>query len=519
MTIHAFRKSESSKTHNQLVIQEALDKGAEFEENNVPNDAIAVYQQLLGKFPKCEEAITRISLIFIRHCELENAIKSLRYHLTIADKKEVVHFNLAVAYASAKKPDKAYEHYKKAIETEPSYIEPYFPLVKTAKVLAKMDDVKELVFEGLKHVPDKFTQYWMKGKFAIEQKDFDYAKTLFSAAQEAGSIKDQRAYFCTDFANLENKLGHYNRAYDLHKKAQNLYSKRDDAQNISTSFYDDIVKKSRAWFTGQNIKNWEKKTFKGLNSPIFVVGFPRSGTTLVEQMLYAHPNLAVTEESPMFIRGIKHMTSIVGRQIPFPNGYKSLSKAEIKTWQTSYFKNIKTEIAETEQHLRIVDKNPMTIRQLGSVNRFFPQSPVLVMIRDPRDVCLSCFFQSFKPNVTTINFYDLASTFRLYAETMSLYLEFRESLSLNILEVKYEEMCQDIEGYARKIASHINEPFNDNMINYHDAQFKRVVRTPSFEGVAQPIYSKAIGNWRNYEKYIKPLEPIIEPYLKAFGYK
>jgi hypothetical protein len=57
------------------------------------------------------------------------------------------------------------------------------------------------------------------------------------------------------------------------------------------------------------------------------------------------------------------------------------------------------------------------------------------------------------------------------------------------------------------------------MINYHDAQFKRVVRTPSFEGVAQPIYSKAIGNWRNYEKYIKPLEPIIEPYLKAFGYK
>jgi len=140
-----------------------------------------------------------------------------------------------------------------------------------------------------------------------------------------------------------------------------------------------------------------------------------------------------------------------------------------------------------------------------------------MMIRDPRDVVLSCFFQNFSPNSSNAHFYSLEDSAKYYADAMGLYLQFRDNLDLNIMQVKYEDLCDDLEPNLRKIINHIGEDWDDNLLEFYN-QEHRYIQTPSFEAVKEPVSKKAIGKWKNYEKYFEPILPILEPFIKEWGY-
>jgi hypothetical protein len=268
-----------------------------------------------------------------------------------------------------------------------------------------------------------------------------------------------------------------------------------------------------------NYQNWSSAVVDHLQDPIFVVGFPRSGTTLLEQILFAHPNLIATDELDSLRDTSRTLSQIVGREIAYTQGWKDLSESDIAKCREHYFASMSNLIPNYDANQRIVDKNPMSIVHLHAALRFFPKSPIVVMIRDPRDVCLSCFFQSFEHNVTTKNFYNLKSTFKYYARVMKCYRELKQTLPLNILEIKYEDMCADFESHAHKLISHVGETWDEKVLNFHSKENARFISTPSFSEVFKPVNKGAVGKWKDYEKQLASYLPIIEPYLEAFGYK
>jgi hypothetical protein len=239
----------------------------------------------------------------------------------------------------------------------------------------------------------------------------------------------------------------------------------------------------------------------------------------MEQIMLAHPNLTVTDELQVMPAKTHFMDKVIGRHVPFPNGLKNLSLDEIQAWRNEYYAAMARQMPDTDQSLRLVDKNPTSFYYFGVIQRFFPESPAVMMIRDPRDVCLSCLFQTFAPNTDTVHFYSLEDTVKFYAEIMSLYIEFRDTLPLNLLQVKYEDLCDDFETHARAIFNHIGEDWHDDILRYHELEKRQFIQTPSFEAVRKPINKGAIAKWKNYEEYFKPVMSTLQPFLDEFGYK
>ena len=143
----------------------------------------------------------------------------------------------------------------------------------------------------------------------------------------------------------------------------------------------------------------------------------------------------------------------------------------------------------------------------------------MMMIRDPRDVCLSCFVQTFGYNMSNQHYFSLESAVEIYANTMELYFEYRDKLPLDILEIKYEDLVSDIDHYCHKIVDFIGEEWDENILHYYEKHNRNTYNTPSFEAVTRPVYTSSIGKWKNYAKQFEPYRKQLEPYVKAFGYE
>ncbi|MGQ8365387.1 tetratricopeptide repeat-containing sulfotransferase family protein [Glaciecola sp. 1036] len=502
----------------QNPVAEALALGQSLEQKNKPNEAIQVYQNLLGRVPNNEEAIIRITQIFLRHKEYANAVKSLNYYLKITKNKELAHYNLGIAYQKLRKNEEAINAFIAAIKANAGYPLSYAPLYSLLERFGRLSEMRELIAKVHKKHEKVGEIAWMQAKLLVAEKAFVEAADIFAKAEKLGICKEMKSIFFSDYAHLLAKCGRYDDAMEVHKKAQKLLSLTPDAKAVDETFSENVIKFSYQGFAEEEVKQWQTTAVSDKNDPIFVIGFPRSGTTLMEQILSAHPNLIVTDELQVLRKRVANLNQLLGRTINYPKGLNTLSKKELNTIREAYFKGMSEELPEYDKHLRIVDKVPMSIKFLGFIKRLFPESPILMMIRDPRDVCLSCFFQHFASNESTVNFFSLKQTFEYYAKTMELYLFFKERLGANIMEVKYETMCEDFEPYARRIMEHVGENWQDSLLDFYKPQHSRFIATPSFDAVSQPVNKKAVGNWQNYTKHIEPLEPIIAPYLDKFGY-
>ncbi len=166
----------------------------------------------------------------------------------------------------------------------------------------------------------------------------------------------------------------------------------------------------------------------------------------------------------------------------------------------------------------VVDKDPLNIVEIALINVIFPEARVIVALRDPRDVCLSCFMQSFRLNAATINFRSIERTAEFYAEVMQLWLDLRHKLSLPFVEVRYEDLVDDTEGQTRRLIDLLGLPWHDDVRRFSEKSQGRFVSTPSDAAVREPVHRRAVERWRKYEKSLAPVAPTLQPFVDAFGY-
>ena len=166
----------------------------------------------------------------------------------------------------------------------------------------------------------------------------------------------------------------------------------------------------------------------------------------------------------------------------------------------------------------LLDKLPLNLVETGLINVLFPDAKIIVALRDPRDVCLSCFMQGFDLNIGMVNFLWWERTVELYANVMDLWLHVREMLTLPFIEVRYEDTVRDLEGQARRMLDFLGLEWDDRVIRFYEAARKKAILTPSFAAVTKPVHTGAIGRWRNYAGPVERVAGTLQPYIKAFGY-
>lgn len=275
-------------------------------------------------------------------------------------------------------------------------------------------------------------------------------------------------------------------------------------------YHPDGVDRMRAFAEQQNFSTWRTPEELAGPAPIFLVGFPRSGTTLLEQVLSAHPALVCIEER-------EHLALAARDVASDPLRLAQLNDDEISSIRAAYWERVG---AETELGDRIVvDKLPLNIIFLPLIRCVFPEAKVLFALRDPRDVVLSCFQQRFGMNAAMVQFLELNSAARYYDKVMGLGLVCRERLGLSVHEVRYENVVADLEQVARDVTQFLGLRFDSSMLAFREAALKRNINTPSARQVVQPIYKRSVARWKRYEEQLAPVLPLLNQWAQRLGYE
>lgn len=248
----------------------------------------------------------------------------------------------------------------------------------------------------------------------------------------------------------------------------------------------------------------------------FLVGFPRSGTTLVDTTLATNPEVVALEEAPTLDPLIQRLESF---SPPYPDALAELNAQEIQSARQSYRNNVKHLLDGAEGSL-VIDKMPLRFMHAGFIQRLFPASRMVFVARHPCDVVLSNFMQQFVVNETNIHFDTLANSAQTYARIMGLWAKMEDKLSLPLLTVRYEDLVEDMAGAMTPVCGFLG--LDPGSISFErDARLatRDRVRTSSYQQVAEPIYQRASGRWQRYRQHFEPLLPMLAPMMKRYGYE
>jgi tetratricopeptide (TPR) repeat protein len=240
----------------------------------------------------------------------------------------------------------------------------------------------------------------------------------------------------------------------------------------------------------------------------YLGGHPRSGTTLLEQVLGAHPEVGALDEPKAF-------PMIVVRMF---NASPQFSPARFNLIRRRYVEALQKELGAGTEHKLLLDKNPIDAMKLNIWLRIFPELRVIMALRDPRDVVISCYFQNIPLNPFNANFLFLERTAKHYANLMDIWLAVRKWEGFAWIETRYEDIVADLEKEGRRVTDFLGLPWHREQAHFHEQSIKKNLYAPTYHDATQPIYRRAVSRWHAYEKYLASSQPILEPYCRALGY-
>ena len=360
---------------------------------------------------------------------------------------------------------------------------------------------------------------WLGARIALGRGAFEAARGDAERALRGGGLTpDQQAETALLLGEALDGLGRPAEAFAAFRRGKGVlrafYAER------ARSRESEVAKLTRLadWFDATDPAPWRAappaSAEFGVRGHAFLVGFPRSGTTLLEQALAGHPDLVSLEEAPT-------LAAAYDAFMATNDGLERLSRlspAEAATWRADYWRTVAAHGADPRGRV-FLDKAPAGTLTLPLIARLFPEAKVFFALRDPRDVVLSCFRSSFQMNALTYAFTDLGETARCYAACMTLAGVYRRVLPTQPFEVRYERLVDDFDGELGRIAAHLNLALTPGMADVAATARSRVVRTPSAPQVRAGLNRQGLGRWRAYAAELEAVAPILAPWVKRYGYE
>ncbi|MEI7038266.1 tetratricopeptide repeat-containing sulfotransferase family protein [Fulvimonas yonginensis] len=250
-------------------------------------------------------------------------------------------------------------------------------------------------------------------------------------------------------------------------------------------------------------------------SPVFVVGFPRSGTTLLEQMLDAHPDFRSMDERA-FIHELTERMAQVGQR--YPDDLADLTQSEADQLRAAYFRMVGRVLPDLGRH-RLVDKNPLNMLCLPMIMRLFPQARIILCLRHPCDVLLSCTMQPFRSPAFMVLCSSLQRLARGYVQAFEQWYRQVEVFGPRVLEWRYESVVGDLDDHLARLGAFLDLADASPMARFAEhARGKRFISTPSYAQVTQGIHAGAINRWHGYRDQFEPVLPLLRPLIDRLGY-
>ncbi|MFL6764108.1 MAG: tetratricopeptide repeat-containing sulfotransferase family protein [Sphingomicrobium sp.] len=310
---------------------------------------------------------------------------------------------------------------------------------------------------------------------------------------------------------LEEGAGNYDAAFASFERMNEI--QRDDLSQPEerAAAYRTNIRRQMELLTPEWASAWSDAQSDDRRSPAFLVGFPRSGTTLLDTFLMGHSDTQVFEEEPM----LRHAQQQLGAFETFPDA----SDERIRAARDAYFETA-ANLAPLRPGALLVDKNPLVMNGLPLIHRLFPDAKIILALRHPCDVVLSCFITNFKPNDGMASFMRLETAAELYDLSFSYFEKAKEILGIPVHTVVYEKVVADRESELRPLFNFLGLDWHERALDHQaTARGRAHIKTASYAQVVEPIYSRSAGRWVNYRKHLEPVLPVLRPWIEKFGYE
>lgn len=485
-------------------------------ESGALSEAASSYRQAIRLQPDYVEALSNLGALLITLGEIQEAASVLNKAIVLLPNSPQILSNQGHVLQRDGKLEQALEKYQRALQFSPDSLDMIGYVAALLEKTSRLDEAQAMVDQHLPGAPDSPALLLVAAKLARRAKKFEEAIALLERALKQNPAMEAAGEAHFLLGQLYDRQGDADRAYTHLAEGNRLAALVGEHMNKGKRPYLDRVERMRTYLTDDLARVANGKQDASLvPSPVFLLGFPRSGTTLLEQILDSHPALQALEEKgtvSAMARAFEDMAQ--GRE----NALAELTDEQLAQLRKVYFDEVAQHIQLQPGNL-LVDKMPLNTVNVHLIWRVFPQAKFILAIRHPCDASFSCFMQDFVLNEAMSSFLTLESTARVYHGVMQTWLDAVAKLPLDYHRIRYEDLVADFEGETRALLAFLGVGWDDRVLAHTEHAIKRgTIKTPSYHQVTQPIYQHAKYRWKRYARQFEPVLPMLQPYIDYFGY-
>jgi tetratricopeptide (TPR) repeat protein len=477
-----------------------------------------LYRQVLEARPRNVAALFGLAELEGRIGRTEEGIHLARRALAIDEREPELHSLLSFLLLRVGDIDGAEQAARRAIRLSPNNEAAHRMLADCHHRMHRIDEAIAEVRKALAIDPGSVNAEVFLAALLREKGELDEARRGLESVLEKELPGDLLHKALTELGFVLEKLKEYDAAFAAFERAGAENARSPAAARIDRDASMRLVAEYKAVATPELLAKCTPGALEDdLPRPSFLVGFPRSGTTLTEQVMAAHPDVVTADEKELIGALRAQMTTLYSGGSA-PELLPQLEREDVRRLRAEYWKQAEALMQASLGDRVFVDKLPLNLIDLPLINVLFPDARVIVALRDPRDVCLSCFQQRFGLNPAMINFLWWERTAEYYAAVMDLWLHLRDLVTVEYLEIRYEDTVDDFERQARRLIDFLGVAWDDGVLAFHEQARQRFVSTPSFSAVSQKVHRGALARWRNYPTAIERVSDTLARFVTAFGY-
>jgi tetratricopeptide (TPR) repeat protein len=429
-------------------------------------------------------------------------------------------YGLGSAYGMLGEFDFAKANYERALALAPDYVDAWAGLADIAERLHARDEARQLLAQALRIDPRHIDARLQLAR--IENASGDHARAeamVRDMLADPGINQLGRSQALVLLGDVLDRLNRHDEAWDAYVAGKGQLGDDRAAIYAGPGHVSAVAATRRrtAEFAATDPADWIEPPSAAARdkavSHVFLLGFARSGTTLLEQILASHPAVSAFEERPTLYDteiefsyaegGIERLATIHDR--------------DLDRFREAYWYRVR-DFGGTPDDKVFIDKYPMNSQHVPLIRKLFPEAKILFALRDPRDVVLSCFRRSFLLNIAMYEFTSIERAARYYDAVMTGFRLYRERLPLDLHVVRYEALVDDFEGQVRQICAFLNVDWTEDLMHFAETAKQRPIRTPSASQVTRGLYRDGMQQWRKYARQLEPVRHILAPWVEFYGY-
>jgi tetratricopeptide (TPR) repeat protein len=473
--------------------------------------ALQYFRQGLQAAPGHTHMLNSAGLLFRAMGYMQDARQCFERSIEIDPNYFQGRYNLASLCRAEGELEHAKELYRQVLKQRGGFADALANLARILEEEHQLNEAETLARKAVKTDPGNYIARLTLANIARREQRFDRVLEHLGPLLDARLSPVNFAVAAGLMAQAKEGLGDYAEAFELYQRANDtLYDLHAGTMKGLRSMYaPESLQVLLDYFAG-GVPPVTAAPHGDYRTPAFLVGFPRSGTTLLDQILSAHSRISVLEEK-------ENLEDFYMRFPAIPERLDELVSCDderLQEWRDRYWQKVGNEVDLNDDGI-IVDKLPLNTILLAHIRKLFPAAKIIFALRDPRDVVLSCFKQRFGMNQAMFQFLKLETAVIYYHKAMSLASLYLDRLSIPAHVVRYESVIAEFDEHVGELLAYLDLPWEDSVREYQAVARQRRISTPSARDVTRPLYNTSIGKWRRFEG---PLEGRFEPLGKWVDY-